>query len=80
MFKLPEDVIKIGLLKESRVNLRTFSEFLEQVDDMPLPPALVPAVSVVLEDAGERWVVVDVNVLCRMPDFLSIGRGTGVQQ
>ncbi len=72
LLKLPDENIKSALLLERRVNLRSFSEYLAQVDDMELPPALAPAVSVVLEDGGERWVVLDVNALCRMATFRSI--------
>ncbi|MDE0281691.1 MAG: chemotaxis protein CheW, partial [Gammaproteobacteria bacterium] len=74
LFRLPDENLKSVLLLERWVNLRTFPEGLEQTEDAGIPPPLSSLVSSVLVERKQTWVVLDVDRLCRMPEFISIAR------
>ena len=72
-FLLPDAGLRSTLLIDSRVSLRSFSEFLEHGDSAIIPEILKPCVSAVLVDGGQAWIVVDVDALCRSPEFVNAG-------
>ena len=74
LFRLPDENLKSVLLLERWVNLRTFPEGLEQTEDAGIPSPLSSLVSSVLVERKQTWVVLDVDRLCRMPEFISIAR------
>ncbi len=74
LFRLPDENMKSVLLLERWVNLRSFPEALERMEAVEIPPSLSPLVSSVLAEREQTWVVLDVDRLCRMPEFISIAR------
>lgn len=74
LFRLPDPNLKSALMLQSRVNLRSFPEFLDRVENSAVPATLAAAVSAVLADEETEWVVLDAARLCQMPEFVSIAR------
>lgn len=74
LFRLPDDNLKSALLLDRWVNLRSFPGGLEPVAADGIPSTLSTLVSTVLAEGKQRWVVLDVDRLCQMPEFVSIAR------
>ena len=74
LFMLPCGKLKSVLLIQSRVNLKTFSESAERLDDHSVPERLRPYLSMVLqgEEANTCWAVLDVDRLSQSQGFINI--------
>ena len=79
LFMLPDQSLRSVLMIDSRVNLKSFVEHLDQIQDCDIPPRLKACTSVSLKEGDLLWHVVDVVALCQANDFVNISRTTKLQ-
>lgn len=79
LFMLPDQALRSVLMIDSKVNLKTFPEFLEHADADDIPERLKSCLSVILKEGEQVWHVVDVLALCQGEEFINVGRSLNLQ-
>ncbi len=77
LLKLPDDQLKSALLLEQGVTLRSFPGHLPPTEVSGISPLLASFVSETLAENEQVWVVLDVDKLCQLSEFVSISNRTG---
>ncbi len=78
LLKLPDRQLKSALLLDKWVNLRTFPGDLKVTEAPEIPSVLRPSVKEILAENEQKWVVLDPERFCHLPEFVSITNRTPV--
>ena len=72
LFLLPDTQVKSALIVDGQVSLKSFSDQLPGGENVSLPSKMLPYIRNIVREQGQDWVVLDVGLLSKQPDFLNI--------